>query len=229
MNKLDTQTQNTSFPIGTPSHADASTLRHAQGDASLSTSLESARRLIVLVPSDSDYNAVTRRVWELAIATGTRVQLLGLCKDAAEEPGLRRVLVTMAALVQDPRVSAEANVEVATNWLNAVKRNYQVGDIVVCFAEQRMGVWRRPLSEILESHLSAPIYILAGFYPPEDSASNWVSQIAAWIGSLSIIAGSFLLQARITFMPKDWAQTTLLILSVIGEVWLIWVWNSQFN
>ncbi len=229
MNKLDTKPQNTSFAIATRSHADASALRHAQGDASLSTSLESARRLIILIPADSDYHALTRRVWELANATGTCVQFLGLCQDPAQEPSLRRGLVTMSALVQDGRISAEVKVEIGTSWVDAVKRNYQTGDMIVCLAEQRAGLLHRPLSQILQANLNAPVYILSGLYSQNLSRSNWLSQILAWIGSIGIIAGSFILQIRITVLPQDWAQTTLLILSVIGEAWLIWVWNSQFN
>jgi hypothetical protein len=49
------------------------------------------------------------------------------------------------------------------------------------------------------------------------------------MGSIGIIAGSALLQIRITSLSQDWAQTTLLILSVIGEAWLIWGWNSLFS
>jgi len=221
MNKLDAKHQNTSFAKAAASHANASN--------SLSTSLEHARRLIVLVPDDSDHSEMTRRIWELANATGTRVQFLGVCKDAAQEPSLRRGLVTMAALVQDGRVSTEAKVEIGTNWVDAVKRNLQAGDMIVCFAEQRAGLLHRPLSQILEANLDAPVYIISGLYPQRTSRSNWLYQIVAWIGSIGIIAGSFLLQIRLTSLPQDWAQTTLLILSVLVEVWLIGGWNSLFS
>jgi hypothetical protein len=51
----------------------------------------------------------------------------------------------------------------------------------------------------------------------------------AWSGAIGIIVGAAILQIRITSLPQDWVQTTLLILSVFGEVWLIWAWNSLFS
>ena len=231
MNKFDTAPQTTSFAVATTSQSDASTLRHSlrsQGNASLSTGPVPAGRLIVLVPFDSDYAAATRRIWELAVATCTRVLFLGLCQDMAEEPSLRRQLVTISALVGDGRVVAEAKVEIGTNWVNAVKRNYQAGDMIVCFAEQRAGILHRPLSQILESKLNMPVYILSGLYTQDSPQSNPFAQISAWMGSIGIIIGSSLLQIRIAATPQDWAQTTLLILSVVFEAWLIWVWNSIF-
>jgi hypothetical protein len=193
---------------------------------SVNTRLENACRLIVLIPVDSDYNAATRRVWELATATANRVLFLGLCRDRAQEPSLRRQLVTISALVGDGRVRTELKVEIGTDWVEAVKRNYQAGDMIVCFAEQRAGVWHRPLSQILQSNFKASVYLLSGLPPQRLPRSNWLSQTIAWSGSVGIIVGSFLLQIRITALPQDWAQMTLLILSVIFETWLIWVWNS---
>lgn len=97
MNKFNTKSQATSFALAAASQANALT--------PLSTSPEPARRLIVLIPADSDYMAVTRRIWDWAPATDMRVQFLGLCKDAAEEPSFRRGLVIIAALVQDIRIN----------------------------------------------------------------------------------------------------------------------------
>jgi hypothetical protein len=187
------------------------------------------RRLIVLIPAASDYTAATRRVWELANSLGARVELLGLCQDEEQEQGLRRQLVTMASLLQDGRVITEFKVEFGTNWVRAVKRNYQSGTIVVCFAEQCTGLLHRPLSQILQSNLNVPLYILSGLHPQNLPQLNWLSQIMAWSGLLGIISGSFLLQVRITSLPPDWAQTTLMILSVIGEIWFIWGWNNLFR
>jgi len=188
-----------------------------------------ARRLIALVPDmESDYIPAIRRIWELANAQHARVQFLGLCKDAAKEPSLHRQLVTMSALVGDDKVSTEAKVEIGTNWVDIVKRNSQTGDMIVCFEEQRGGLLHRPLSQILESNLNFPVYILSGLYP-QKSKSNWLSQIMAWSGSIGIIIGFAILQLKIGQLPKDWFQNGLLIFSLIPELWLIWVWNRLFE
>ena len=191
--------------------------------------LESVRRFVVLVPKDMEYSAATRRIWELANASGVHyVQLLGLCKNAAEEPGLRRGLVAMTLLLQDGRIFVETNIDIGTSWVEAVKSYQQAGDMIVCCAEQRAGLLHRPLSQILQSDLDMPFYILTGLYSPNDLRSNWLSRAAAWMGSIAIIAGFFVLQTQITLLT-DSTQTILMLLSTAMEVWSIWFWNSFFE
>jgi hypothetical protein len=191
--------------------------------------LETIHRLIVLVPTDWDSHAVTRQLWKLARTLGAHIQFLGLYKEAEQEPGLRRGLVTIASLLQDDGVCVDVRVELGTDWVEAVKRNYQSGDMIVCFAEQRTGLLKRHLSQILRSNLKATVYVLSGSHLQTPTRPNWLSQIMIWIGLLAIIVLAFLLQIRITSLPQDWAQSSLLILSVIGEIWLIWFWNSLFG
>jgi hypothetical protein len=224
MNKLELQSSSLTLPA--EPRSDVAT----RLPESISIGTEQGHRLLVLVPAGADYSAMTRQIWELAKTTAsTRVQLLSLCKDMLEEPGLRRGLATMCALIQEGGVPVEASVEVGTNWVDLIKRSHQSGDLVVCFAEQRTGILQRPLSQILQSNLNIRVYILSGLDAQNLPRANWFSQIMAWMGSVGIIIGSFLLQIRITSLPQDWAQTTLLIFSVLGEIWLIWAWNRLFS
>lgn len=218
MNKLDIHLSSEYVDIA----SEPLTLHHIPHD----TSLQPAHRLIVLVPSDSDFSAATPRLWELANALNAHVQLLGLCRDAAQEPNLRRDLVTMASMLRGARVSVDVNVEFGTTWIEAVKRNIQVGDRIVCFAEERAGLLHRPLSQILQSNIDATVYILSSLHPKTRPGPSWLSQTMLWTGSLAIIVIAFLLQVRIASLPQDWVQTTLFIVSAMAEVWLIWVWNS---
>jgi hypothetical protein len=196
---------------------------HANAD------LESVRRLIVLVPKDMDYSAATRRIWELANHMGIyHVQLLGLCKEAVEEPELRRGLVAMTSLLQDGRLFVEAYVDIGTSWVDTVKSHWQADDMLVCCAEQRTGLLRRPLSQILQSDLNVNLYILTGLFSQNDSHSHWLAQAASWMGSIAIIAGFFVLQTRITLLT-DWTQTILMLFSAGVEIWAVWIWNSLFQ
>lgn len=210
MNKLDTKHQNPSFAVAPASPADPL----------------AAPRFIVLIPADSDYHDSAHRIWEFANAAGASVQFLGLCRDAADEPGLRRGLTTLAALVHDGRIATEVKIEIGTNWVQVIRNNYQHGDVLVCFAEPRNELWQRPLPQILKTNFEAPLYILTNSTTPEAAPSNWLAQAAAWIGSLVIMGLAFLLQIRIGSLPQDWAQTVLLCTSVLIEVGLIWGWNS---
>jgi hypothetical protein len=191
---------------------------------------EFAHRLIVLVPNlEVDLTAVAHRVWALANATDAHVQFIGLYSDAAQEPSLRRELVTMSGMVKDDRVSTEVEAILGNDWVDVVKTHYQAGDLVLCFAEHRTGLSRRPLSEILQSELNMPVYILSELYPRNDSHSNLPAQITAWAGLIAIIFGCLVLQVKIGQLAKDWTHTLLLFLSIPFEVWMIWIWNSLFE
>ena len=213
MNRLDTQLQNNSRLISPVSYTD----------------LAPTRRLIVLVPdANIDYAAATRRVWKLAGELESHILFIGLCKDTAEEPGLRRQLITMTAMVHDGKSTAEAYVETRTNWVTIVERNYQQGDLVVCFAEQRTGLMQKPLSQILQSTLKIPMYLISGLFW-EKPGLHWRSQVTLWVGNIGIVLAFCLLQFRIVQLPKDGFQSSLLLLSILPEFWLIWVWNNLFS
>jgi hypothetical protein len=192
------------------------------------TTPERFGRLIVLVPPDADCAKVTRRICKLATETKSDIQLLGLCKDPAQELALRRQLVTVSALIRDVRIFAEVTIEVGTNWLDAVKRNYQDGDAIVCITDPSIGIRQRSFSQILESTLKAPIYILSETKPSQPR-SNFLLAIAAWSGFLGIIAGFFVLQIKIVQLSKDWTQAVILILILIPEFGALWLWNSIFS
>ena len=187
---------------------------------------EPVRRLIVLVPClEADLALMTSRIWEMANATGAHVQFVSLYSDPAQEPGLRRALVTMTAVLNSgPVVSAEAEIMMGKDWVEAIQSRWQAGDLVVCDAEQRVGLSRRPLSQILQSGLDIPLYILTGLYPQKDWRQGWLSQTLAWTGSIATMLGFFVLQARLGEFAKGWT-TALQLLSIFVEAWLIWAWN----
>jgi hypothetical protein len=218
MNKLDEHV--TSFTQPSSITLDE-TFRRAQS--------EQSRRLIVLVPEEADFTTITRRIWELANTSGSIVQLLGLCKDTSAEMTLRRKLVTVSALIQAARIPVEIKVEIGSNWLNAVKCSYQEGDAIVCITDRFVGFPRKPLSQILESAIKGPVYVLSGIQSPKHKKNILAGMIAAWSGFIGIMIGFFLIQVKIMQVSKDGFQTLILLLLLIPEFWLIKVWNSLFS
>ena len=195
----------------------------------LKTSSPSTGRLLVLVSADSNYGSAIQRISQLATTTSRRVHLLGLSKDMTQEPTLRRQLIAISALLRDGNISTEVKIEFGTRWVEAVRRNLQMGDIIVCFAEQQDGLLHKPLKQALEANLDASMFILSDLYPQLPRRGNILSQLLLWAGLLGIIAGAFFLQIRITSLPRDWSQTTLMLFSVFAEFWLLWTWNSLFH
>jgi hypothetical protein len=189
-----------------------------------------ARRLIVLVPeSEADTVFTARKIWELANALDSRIQFLGLSKDAAREPGIRRQLVTLSAMVEDGNISVESKIEIGNDWLSVVKSEWSEGDVIVCFTEQRSGIVRRPLSQILESNLNATVYVLASIHQQKERPHSWMFNAMTWAGSIGIILGFFWMQSKLLQSPTDWAHTTLLYISIFAEAGSIWAWNSLFG
>ncbi len=190
--------------------------------------LQPVRRLIVLVPESEVDSALTaRKIWELANALESRVQFLGLSKDAAHEPGIRRQLVTLSAMVGDENISVESKIEIGNNWLTVVKPGLQEGDVIVCFSGQRAGLSRRPLNQILESNLKATIFVISSFQRIE--RSNWILNAMAWAGSIGAILAFSLLQIKLIQAPVNGMYTAMLYISLFAEVGSIWGWNSLFE
>ena len=70
--------------------------------------LTAIQRLIVLIPNlDVDETAIARKIWDLAFPARLSVLLLGLCPNLHEESNVRRRLITIAALIREPRISVE--------------------------------------------------------------------------------------------------------------------------
>jgi hypothetical protein len=193
--------------------------------------LQPARRLIVLVPeSGVDSTLVARKIWELANVLESRIQLLSLSKDAAHEPGLRRQLVILSALVGGDGISIDSKIELGNNWLNLVKSNWHEGDVIVCFSGQQSSVLSTPLYQALETNFNATVYVIGSFIQPEERRhAGWVSSLMAWVGSVAIIYGFFLLQAKLTQPPGDLMYTALLYVSIFIEFGSIWMWSSLFG
>ena len=188
---------------------------------------EEYHKLIILVSADSDCTSVTRRICSMAKQTNSCIQLLGLYKNTSEELALRRELVMAAALIRDADVYVEIMLEQGTDWVDAVRHNYQRGDSLVCIAEQSIGIRQKPLSLMLKTNFDAPVYILAKGHV-QAAKTKVYSPVVAWSGLIAIIVGFFLLQIKVTQLTNSGFQTFLLLLLLIPEIRIIQVWNSIF-
>lgn len=192
--------------------------------------IQPARRLIVLVSeANTDSAIVARKVWELANALESRVQFLGLSKDAVNESALRRQLVTLSAMVRDENIQVDSKIESGTNWLSMVKSEFREGDMIACLDERLMGGARRPLSQLLQANLSVTVYVINGtLLPVEYSRPRWLTSLIAWGGSLGIIAAFFWLQIKLGASSSTVADA-LFYISLFIEAGSIWGWNILFE
>jgi hypothetical protein len=211
MNKLDLSS--TTFSIAPASHTDP----------------EPAPRLIVLFPaSEPDSPDLENRIWEIARSLQLNVLLLSLTNDFDEEPQLRRKLVTMAAMIKDPSVETEIMLEPGRDWVRQIRKIWRKGDIVACYANQKVGIMQKALDEILRSSLNMPVYILADVRPIKQSISTWLAQFYFWLGALAIVGGFFWVETKLVQLPQDWAHTALVYVCVLIEIGILSFWNSLF-
>ncbi len=212
MNKLDISSP--TFAISSASHSDS----------------KPAPRLIVLFPaSEPDTPDLERRIWEIARSSQLSVLLLSLTNDFDEEPQIRRKLVTMAAMIKDPFVATEIMIESGNNWVGQVKKLWRKGDIVACYANQKVGIMRKALDEILRSSLNMPVYILADPQTVKNSKLTILAQFSFWLGALAIIGGFFWAEARLVQLPQDWAHSALIYVCIFAEFAFLLLWNSLFT
>jgi len=190
----------------------------------------SAPRLIVLFPaSEPDAHELEHRIWEIARSLHLNVLLLSLTNDFYEEAQLRRKLITMAAVIKDPNVSTDILIEHGNDWVGQVRKIWQAGDVVACYAGQKVGLLRKPLDQVLSSSLEATVYILSDYRPIKNPKRRFLSQLFFWLGSLAIVGGFFWVEVKIVQLPQDWTHTSLLYLGTFLEFGLLWVWNSIFR
>jgi hypothetical protein len=196
-------------------------------------SLPPARRLVVLVPGlDLDESALSRRMWNLAAPNKLAVLYLGLSPSASEEPHARRQLATLAALTRDDWVKVSTALAVETDWVSALRPLQRSGDLIVCHSEQTRPSWRGawPLGNVLCQTLQTPVHLLEGFYAGDPArAAHPTGRLMFWSGSVAILACAFWLQVQISTLPKNWAESALMVLSVVAECGLIGLWSRLFG
>ena len=204
--------------MGTTKTAAASESMPSQNNESINV-----RRLVILVPGvDIDEARVAREIWETAAPARVAVLFVGLCGDILEEPHLRRRLAMLAALTRDDRINVETRLEFGRNWVRSLKPISKTGDVVICFAEQQIGFWNKPLSEALEK-AGASVWTLSGSYPMKNRFSlRPFASILFWSLSIIVLTFFFWLQAQTLRLTVEWAKNTLLYLSMFGEVGMLW-------
>lgn len=183
------------------------------------------QRLIVLIPPGLDASLLSHQIWKLADATQMHVLLLSLVGDEANEPSLRRVMVILSAMLQGERIPTDMKIETGADWVDIVKLHYRPGDIIVCPAKYRTGVFRRTLRQILEEKLNARTYVLS-IPDVQKETPKWKSEIMAWSGFVGLLSGFGFLQFEIVHSIQGGLQTILLILATILEFWLFWFWSN---
>lgn len=183
------------------------------------------RRLLVLVPPEAGRDAeLAEQAWRLAVPEGLPVVLVGLAHDGESEAQRRRQLAGLAALTRDEGVAVTTSLALEPSWVAAVRRRWQPGDLIVCFAGQRaphgwLGLGRQPLAQALQTALPAPLHQaeLAQAAPDSRHRVRPMAGALALVAALAVIAGCFLVQVQVVNLANGLLESGLLAVSVAVE------------
>jgi hypothetical protein len=197
----------------------------------LETTKMELSRLIVLVPAEGAYGIeLARRIW--ALAGPCELKVLFLCvlgQDLHNESAVRLRLSTLASQIRYDRVEVETHIDPALTWIEAVGRNWQPGDIVICCAEQMIRTefyGNQPLCQVLEQTLDVPVFVLTGLYSQQpEPVPDKYWRITRWLIPIAIVIGFFYVESHVDSVTLGLAHTLLLTAVALAEIGLLAAWS----
>ncbi|HEY3291137.1 MAG TPA: hypothetical protein VGK87_13495 [Anaerolineae bacterium] len=193
-------------------------------------------RLIVLVPRNSvNISALARRVWSLAEPCAIPVLYLAISDDGSELDGDARLrMVTLASMTRDDKVAVDYHLEPDHNWVRAVHTVWQPGDAVICLSEHKINLkfhGHAALSQVLESVLAVPVYVLPGLFLRNRAAEREAFMrtdraarlLSRFLFPVLIMAGFLLTQLHISLNTAGTLRTLLLSFSGLVEIGVVGV------
>lgn len=182
-------------------------------------------RLLFLVSSDMDYASMMGSIWNMAAKSDLPILFLGLAGNASQEQEIHRGVTALSNLMRDGGFSVDVKIEREGNWLAVIQSLYHPGDVIVYSPNQRTNHGWQTLDQKLKSNLGTDVVVLCNTSALQHGPHHF-SEAFTWLGFIGVIIGFGVLQVKIVDVSKDALQSILLILSIIPELWLLWVWNG---
>lgn len=189
-------------------------------------------RLVVLVPDQViGEGRLAKQIWLLASARRLDILLVAKVADHNQEMAARRQLASLTSSLYDAWFKVDAKVIYKDSWVDALYEVIQLGDSIVCHAEQiaPYGILRdRPLKLVLTEEFSNPVVLLSGFCEQEKPVSTmgWPKQLIAWGGFLVILVVFSMVEYRVDNLVQGAIGQLLLVVILIVEFGLIWLVNT---
>ena len=189
------------------------------------------RRLVVVIPDQvTEPVQFSRAIRNLALPGQKTVVLVMLVNQPDEELAGQRQLVTLSALVNDPRIKVQTAFAWGKSWEKSLGELMLAGDLIVCPAETTLarGLHKNEmLSNALSRCLAVPLYILRGFFPESHSKGrvSW-RRLPFWMLIIATLAGFFEFEAVSDLIDKGWPGQALTIILVLIEFGIIYVLAS---
>ena len=193
-----------------------------RSDASLPSTTdrpgEAYTRLVVLVPDGViDYGKLVQELSMLITPSVSEMVLVGLGQRRSSSPASRR-LAGLASILQELPVHQKKQVIDASSWAEAVQMVAQPGDMIVCRADR--------LVEELSQVTASPVHLLPGLQLPlQTRVVRALKSLIFNLFPLTVIAAFFWLQVQIDAQNTGLIRMLILIMSVLVELGVIFVWS----
>lgn len=185
-----------------------------------SHSIES--RLIVLVPNDRiNENGLSEALTALTTDSVSEIRFIGLGSD---KPNSRLALKLEDLLAKTNTLPVPVFMQIVNekSWFNAVQLVARSGDQIVCLARLNTG----SLVEELRENMSFPVHIIKDTHPTLPSRIGHIlGRVIFEIFPLIVVAGFFWLQIRLEVQLEGVINTIAMILTVLVELGLIFIWS----
>jgi hypothetical protein len=128
-------------------------------------------------------------------------------------------------------IENESRLALGGNWIREIREVWQVGDQVVCLAEQAIldqKLKRMPLSTAISGALNVPVLVLTGLYMETQPCQRIRLSELRWWGIALMILITFLgVMVWIDKMTSGFVNTILLFLAFLIAVVMVWYWNNH--
>jgi len=189
------------------------------------------QRLIVIVPSgELDERWLGLQISKIALPRRLRIIFIATAINSERDRALRRRIATLTSLVKDRHTKPSTRLVFHENWIKAVKKVWQEGDLLVCIEGHRTPTFpfrRKKLAPHLVATLGVPVYVLTGIYIGDEPMQwNRGRELLIWVLAIAMIVLFGFLQFFIDRTFGKSVATLLFFLSVVVEILLLWKLNS---
>jgi hypothetical protein len=159
------------------------------------------------------------------------VYLLAVIEDKKQEQAATLRLVNLSALISAFTIENETRLVSGGNWIREVQEVWQVGDQIVCQAEQTIidqKMNRMLLSNALSISLRTPVILVTGLYLKKlPGQSEHLSELKWWGGASIILIALGGIMYYLNKTTSGWVESVLQIFAFLIAVIMIWSWNKN--
>ncbi len=122
-------------------------------------------RLVVLLPEyPVDLSTLGRIIRDLANGRVSNVLLMSVVKEPFAGVHMANVLGYLYAMTHDPFLHVETSVQADTTWMQAIRKTWHPGDLILCLSDHKVPwhiFWHKPIADLIADRMDVPVFVVA--------------------------------------------------------------------